>query len=354
MGFEIVYREPFISESWVAEIKEQLNKIIRESSESTALEASSPGEEETARIEKVKQAFDSRTKNDDKTEDSLSINWSQYDIPAHFLNNLIQKNPAAMEDLYHLIVEGEVSAFKKAKEAEETLKIARLKKIFGNDRLLQPLNKFKRAIETMEALRRQQNNHPSDSADPTDKFPRELIYAFNTLYNKIEDEMAAHSPCKINQTVFPEVLAFHTKLAQEINAGKVFGQEELEKIYTDFDKKITRKKPISPALKMAMCGVIGAIVGIVIGFAVGAAVTFWSGSFGALPAAIKGGLLGLKIGQAYAIGGAALGGGALLSAITGTCGFFSGRKNNHTFDVREKDKKALRKDVIAVKHALPR
>jgi hypothetical protein len=267
----------------------------------------------------IKSDFDKHANGDNKTPETMFIDWSRY-IPRYTYRcfPLIEKNPSQMQAIYRRIV-----LLEKESRAHEEFKKQWLKATYGNDKIYKQLAEFAKEVRCME-------NNQLHNIDPN------VLTKFQELYNKIEDEIFSHKKCNIDNTPYPVVINHFKTMANAINLGTKFSEQDMTDSSNILDKKLVDKKPMSKGLKAAICGVIGAVVGAIIGLAVGAALT---GGFGAIPAAIACGAAGFTLAQGLVVGGTALGVGAAGGVIGARIGFLSARRNNATYD---QDKDAIK------------
>lgn len=140
----------------------------------------------------------------------------------------------------------------------------------------------------------------------------------NLLVTLVEEKHASdnHAAYAVTITHFNKIADQFVKTPQSLSA------EELIKISNQLDAKLI-DKPMSVKLKMAICGVLGALIGGVIGFAV----TLGIGGFGGFVGALIGGAKGFAI-------GAGIGGGAGV-IVGGVAGGYNRRKNYSLFQERQ-------------------
>ena len=125
---------------------------------------------------------------------------------------------------------------------------------------------------------------------------------------------------------YPTIIQHVAQEAANVFYNPNRGYKEIGNSFEQLDEALHGKQPMSPKVKAAICGVIGALVGFAIGIVVGAAITAWGGGFGALPGAIAGAFLGFTVATTVGIGGAGL--GALAGGVSG---FFNAKENIKKF-----------------------
>jgi hypothetical protein len=132
-------------------------------------------------------------------------------------------------------------------------------------------------------------------------------------------------------------------LAEEFTATPTLTLETVQQSATELDEKLYGKPPASISLKVAACGVIGALVGAVLGIAIGAAVTGWGGGFGAVPGIVAGAFTGWTVATTAMVAGA-----GTCAAIASGIGFWRGKKaaSNYQTHKREADK-TISSEILA-------
>lgn len=273
-----------------------------------------------------------------KRDEAMRIDWSQY-IPnytAELLTELIEKNPAQMQAIYRRVI-----LLEQEKSNYEEFKKHWLQIHYSDAHIYDQLTEFTTQVSIMEK-----------NLDRTHEHNNAILKNFKALQRRIESEIMNHPKIKLEHTPYPAVLRQFTSIAKKINQDKVFTVQEITYYGKLLDKALANKKPMSKALKMTLCGVLGVLVGAALGFVVGAAWTFWSGSFGALPGAIIGGIMGMNMAQGILLGEIAAGAGLATGLVTGTAGFFNARRHNNFYQRKENDKKALEPEIQAVYNSL--
>lgn len=144
------------------------------------------------------------------------------------------------------------------------------------------------------------------------------------LSEAIEKELS--SPSETN-AIYLNVLACFTNILGQLTK-KTLTLQVLETELKQLDEAVYGKPPLATPIKILIGSVIGAIVGVITGLIVGAVLTGWAGGFGALPAAIIGGINGASIGAAVAVGGISITGVLAGSTI----GFFSGKRDESKYN----------------------
>lgn len=190
------------------------------------------------------------------------------------------------------------------------------------------------------------------------------VLAFAGLYNQILQDLKGINLGKdakfnLKYTTYPTVISSFTKLAKRAgDTKKPITVEDMTAFGKELDRDIKNLIPMSVKKKALICAVIGATVGGILGFVVGAAVTFWGGSFGALPTAIAFGIAGATLAQGLFIGGVAAGGAVVAGAtFAGAGAYFSKNKNALFTETNTKAKGrygSLERQVEKIANVFPR
>jgi hypothetical protein len=170
---------------------------------------------------------------------------------------------------------------------------------------------------------------------------QQLVDSYIALSNSLAKEPWTEANYYQNLAITDHYIAQVDKMRVHPNLTKE-DIKEIEKSGQELDNKLYGKPPISPTLRAAICGVIGALVGVALGIVVGTVSSLWLGGFATLPAALltgfKGGYLGVTVGLAIA------------SAGTGAnYGFFSGKQKQAEY-AAQKDLQARKMDPEVVEH----
>lgn len=163
----------------------------------------------------------------------------------------------------------------------------------------------------------------------------DIITHYKKLYLRLSTDIQKSKATSATYDPIPVVIDHFIHLGEGIAKRKAITSDDMTRSMTRLDKKLKDKKPMSPELKMTICGVIGAIVGFSIGLVV---VGLATGGFGALPGAIVGAVSGFTLTTAGGISGA-----GLTSLIAAGLGLF--HNETHRQDYYKMKNSLVNKDL---------
>ncbi len=143
----------------------------------------------------------------------------------------------------------------------------------------------------------------------------EVKEKFRAFYDAVSQLESA--PNQSDKVIIKQIV----DLAENVRSTPTLTLETIRQSATELDEKLYGKPPASISLKVAACGVIGALVGAALGVAIGAAVTGWGGGFGAIPGIIAGAFTGWTVATTAMVAGA-----GTCAAIASGIGFWRGKR----------------------------
>ncbi|QRN04522.1 hypothetical protein GH742_11910 [Legionella sp. MW5194] len=255
-----------------------------------------------AELAAIQADYRQHAKGNNKSARAMATDWSFYfpDGGDDEITQLIEYFPAAMQSLYRRVV-----WLERERLSHELFKKQWLTRHYSSP---EPYRQLSQLAEAIQQLRRDGEVNPS------------VIERFLALHEKIEGELFAHPPANPAATAFPIVLNHFTDLARCLHLKPRLSREEISQFAGQLDEDLSAKR-LSIGLRVCIAACIGALLGLVIGFALGAALTWWGGGFGAIPAAIA----GMTLAEGLMIGGMGLAAGVELGAAAAAIGFFSAK-----------------------------
>ncbi|KTD48562.1 hypothetical protein Lrub_0913 [Legionella rubrilucens] len=277
-----------------------------------------------AELAAIQADYRQHTKGNKRSARAMAIDWSFYfpDGGDDEITQLIEHFPAAMQSLYRRAV-----WLERERQSHEQFKKQWLKRHYSSSA---PYRQLSQLAEAIQQLRRDGEVNPS------------VIERFSALHAKIEGELFAHPSCNLADTAFPIVLDHFTDLARCLHSKPGLSREEISLFACRLDEDLSAKR-LSIGLRVCIAGCIGALLGLVIGFAVGAALTWWGGGFGAIPAAIA----GMTLAEGLVIGGIGLAAGVELGAAAAAIGFFSTKAQEDSDKLIAREKQRNKETLLA-------
>ncbi|WP_147373580.1 hypothetical protein [Legionella taurinensis] len=277
-----------------------------------------------AELAAIQADYRQHTKGNKRSARAMAIDWSFYfpDGGNDEITQLIEHFPTAMQSLYRRAV-----WLERERQSHEQFKKQWLKRHYSSSA---PYRQLSQLAEAIQQLRRDGEVNPS------------VIERFSALHAKIEGELFAHPSCNPAETAFPIVLDHFTDLARCLHSKPRLSREEISLFACQLDEDLSAKR-LSIGLRVCIAGCIGALLGLVIGFALGAALTWWGGGFGAIPAAIA----GMTVAEGLVIGCMGVATGVELGAAAAAIGFFSAKAQEDSEQLIARQKLRNKQTLLA-------